>query len=103
MIAATPASSSPVDALQHAVARDVGVDDGRNAGVLETPRDIEHGQLRLFGPALDRDLAVARIEPDRDALRILLRRILHQRGIAHRRGADDDAVDALLEPGLDRL
>ena len=27
---------------------------------------------------------------------------LHQRRIAHRRGADDDAVDALVEPALDR-
>ena len=32
----------------------------------------------------------------------MLRRALHQLGIAHRRGADDDAVDALAEPALDR-
>ena len=52
--------------LQHAVARDVGVDDRGDAGVLEAPRDVERGQLRRLGPALDRDLAVARIEADRD-------------------------------------
>ena len=53
-------------------------------------------------PALDRDLAVPGVEADRDPLRIFFRRFLHQRRIAHRRGADDDAVDALAEPALDR-
>ncbi len=56
-----------VEALEHAVARNVGVDDGRDAGVLEALRDVERGELRRFRPALDRDLAVAGIEPDRDA------------------------------------
>ena len=61
--------ASQVDALEHAVARDVGVDDGGDAGVLEALRDVERGELGGLGPALDRDLAVARIEPDRDAAR----------------------------------
>ena len=56
-----------IEALEHAVARDVGVDDGGDAGVLEPPRDLERGKLRGLGPAFDRDLAVARIEPDGDA------------------------------------
>ena len=93
----------PVDALEHAVARHVGVDDRGDAGVLEPPGDVERGQLRGLGPAFDRDLAVPGVEADRDALRKFLRRFLHQRRIAHRRGADDDAVDALLQPALDRL
>ena len=59
----------PVDALEHAVARDVGVDDRGDAGVLEAPGDVERGQLRRLGPALDRDLAVLGVEADRDALR----------------------------------
>ena len=37
-----------IQALQHAVARDVGVDDGGNAGVFEAPGDIEHGEFRAF-------------------------------------------------------
>ena len=77
MIAATPASSKRL-------------------------RDVERGKFRSLGPAFDRDLAVARIEPDRDAARIGARRLLDQRRIAHRRGADDDARDALAEPALDR-
>ena len=59
----------------------------------------QFGNLR---PALHRHLAVARVEPDRDLAGKLFRRVLHQRRIAHRRGADDDAVDAFAEPGLDR-
>src|SRR5665213_3547293 len=41
-------------------------------------------------------------EADRNSLGMLLRRLLHQRRVAHRRGADDDAVDALVEPAFDR-
>ncbi len=55
-----------IEALEHAVARDVGVDDGGDAGVLEAARDVERRQLRGLRPALDRHLAVARVEPDRD-------------------------------------
>ena len=91
-----------VEALEQAVAGNVGVDDGGDAGVLEAPRDVERGHLRGLRPALDRDLAVAGIEPDRDAAGKLARRRFDQLRIAHRRGADDDAVDALAEPALDR-
>ena len=59
-------------------------------------------QLRRLRPAFDRHLAVARIEPDGDAAGEFFRRVLDQLRIAHRRGADDDAVDALLQPGFDR-
>ena len=55
-----------VEALEHAVARHVGVDDGGDAGILEAPRDVERRQLRGLGPALDRHLAVAGIEADGD-------------------------------------
>src|SRR4029078_2462040 len=92
----------PVDALEHAIARDIGVDDRRDAGVLEAPGDVQLGQLRGFRPALDGDLAVARIEADRDLLRIFFRRRFYQGRIAHRRGADDVAGDALAEPAVDR-
>ena len=44
-----------------------------------------------------------RVETDRDAVGKFLRGVLHQRRVAHRRGADDDAVDALLQPALDDL
>ena len=91
-----------IEALEHAVARHVGVDDRGNAGILEAPRDIERGKFRSLGPAFDRDFAVARIEPDRDASRIGARSLLDQRRIAHSRRADNDPCDALAEPALDR-
>ena len=50
---------------------DVGVDDGRDAGVLEAAREVERRQFRGLRPALHRDLAVARVEPDRDPAGII--------------------------------
>ncbi len=35
-----------VETLEQAVARDVGEDDGGNTGILETPRDLQHRDLR---------------------------------------------------------
>ena len=63
-----------IEALEQAVAGDVGVDDGGDAGILEALGDIERGQLGGLRPAFDRDLAVARIEADRDAAGKLLAR-----------------------------
>src|SRR3954470_2787901 len=90
-----------IQALEQAVARDVGEDDGGNAGILETPCDLQHRHLRGLGPAFDRDLAATCIEPDRDAAGEFPGGSLHQFGVAHRGGADDDAGDALFEPGFD--
>ena len=64
-------------------------------------RDIERRKLGGLRPALHRDIAVAGVEPDRDAAGKCLRRLLHQRRIAHCGGADDDAGDAFIEPALD--
>ena len=62
---------------------------------------LERGKLRRRRPAVYRDLAVARIEPDDDAAGKRAGGLLHQRRIAHGGGADDDARHALPEPGLD--
>ena len=91
-----------IETLEQPVARDVGVDDGGDAGILEAPGDRQRRQFRGFRPAFDRDLAVAGVEPDGNAAGKGLGRLLHQLRIAHRRGADDDAVDALAEPGFHR-
>src|SRR5690606_21447924 len=92
-----------IEALEQAVARDIREDDGRDAGILEALRDLQRRHLRRLRPALDCDLAVTRVEADRDAARKRFCGLLHQRRIAHRRSADDDARDALAEPALDRL
>ena len=49
-------------------------------------------------PAFDRDKAVLGVDADRDAAGIEPRRLAHEGRIAHRRRADDDARDALVEP-----
>src|ERR1700733_3057265 len=89
-----------VEALEHAVAHDVSVDDGGDAGVLETLGNGERRELGGLGPAFDRDFAVACIEADGDAPRKRLRCFLHQFWIAHSSSADDDAADAFAEPAF---
>jgi len=71
------------------------------AGILESPRDLERAHLGRLRPAFDRDLAVARVKPHRNTTGELFRRALHKLGVAHRRGADDDARNAFRQPRLD--
>src|SRR5262249_38760506 len=85
---------------EHSVARNVGVHDRRNAYIFEAPRDVEHGKLRCFRPALDGNLAITRIETHRNAAGKITCHLLDERRIAHRRRPDDDAIDSLLEPAL---
>src|SRR6202021_3380989 len=47
-----------IEALQQAVAGNVGEDDRGNPAILEALRDFEGGDRRRLGPAFDRDLAV---------------------------------------------
>src|ERR1700678_3502185 len=56
-----------IEALQQAVARNVGEDDRGNPGILEPLRDLEGGDLRRLRPAFDRDLPVTGVETDRNA------------------------------------
>jgi hypothetical protein len=90
-----------IETAQHAVARDVGVDDGGNTGVFEALRDIEHGEFIRRCPAFDRNFAVASVEPDCNAARKSLGRILNQHRVAHRSSADNDARDSFIEPVFD--
>jgi hypothetical protein len=71
--------------------------------IAATPASSKHRQLRRLGPALDRHVSIARIKPDRDAVWPVARGPLHQGGIPHGGGSDDDAIDALFEPSHDRL
>jgi hypothetical protein len=77
------------------------VDQGRDAHVLESFGDVEGAELGCFRPTRNCDLTIAGIERDRDARGVEARRLGDERRIAHRRGADDDPGDALVEPGLD--
>ncbi len=65
-----------IETAEQSVAGNVGVDEGGDAGVLELAGDVQHGELGALGPALDRQLAVAGIECDRDAIGKFARRIV---------------------------
>src|ERR1700722_9893534 len=92
-----------IETLQETVPRNIGKDDRGDAGILETLRDFERGDLRGLGPAFDRDLAVARVETHRDAAGEFFRGTFDQFGIAHRGGADDHPRNALRQPGFNRF
>mgnify|MGYP003694418257 CR=1 FL=1 len=51
-----------IEALQQAIAGNVGVDQGGDAHILEPPGDVERRRARTSRPALHRHLAVAGIE-----------------------------------------
>ena len=55
-----------IEALEQAVAGNIGVDDRGDAGVGKAARHVVGRKLGRFRPAGDRDPAVARVEPDRD-------------------------------------
>ena len=88
--------------FEHAVARDVGVDDGGDAGILEAPRESSAVSSRVSAQPSTATLPSRASRPTAMRPGNVARRLVHQRRIAHRRGADDHAVDALVEPGLDR-
>ena len=92
-----------IDAAHGAVAVDVGVDDGRDAGVLEAQREVERAHRALLGPAVDRHHALARIDADGDLARPLLAGGLDQAGLLDRHGAQDHPLDARFEPARDVL
>src|SRR5690606_34583475 len=55
-----------VDAGQHAIAADVGVDHGLHAPILELACQVNHLVTRELAPAIGRDLAILGVEPDDD-------------------------------------
>src|ERR1700674_5078899 len=63
---------------------------------------FDNADLAGFGPALDRDLAVAAIDADDDASGMIGGGATHQIGVAQRGGAEHDPVDADIEPSVDR-
>src|SRR5579875_2703335 len=53
-----------VQPRQRAVARYIGIDDGGNARILELPAEIDRARFDILRPAFNRNLAIARIDPD---------------------------------------
>ena len=89
-----------IEAREHAVTRDVRVDDGRDASILEALPEVDVAHIRGFGPALHGHPAVAGIDADRHFAGKGLRGRLDEIGVAQGRRADDDAGDAPRQPGF---
>ena len=90
-----------IEALQDAIAINVGEDDGGDTGINEAFGQCDGGEARGFGPAFDRDVAVPGINADNDAARKQFAGFAHQSRIAQCHGAKDHPPDAFGEPGLD--
>src|SRR2546430_3060437 len=90
-----------VDAGQHAVAADVGVDDRFDAVILELLGQIENVVTAHLGPAVGRNLAFARVQADDDVSRERVAGVVQESGILHRRGPDDHVGNAVVEIALD--
>ena len=86
-----------------AVAVDVGIDHRGNAGVLEAPCDIEHGQLRASAQPCNGDHAVARIETHGDAPRTISAAALTRAGSRTAAVPMMTRADAFAESSLRRL
>ncbi|CAG9213066.1 hypothetical protein BCAR13_260050 [Paraburkholderia caribensis] len=92
-----------VDALKHAVATDVRVDDRLAAVVLELAREVRNFVARQLAPAVGGDLAVLRIEPDDDMAAERRARFEQEAGVLHRRRADDHVLEAVVQIAFDRV
>ena len=92
-----------VDAGQHAVAADVGVDDALDAVVLELLRQVGDLVAGELAPAVGRDLAVLGVEADDDVAAERAARVAHEARVLDRGGADDDVAEAVVEVALDRV
>src|SRR5579862_5069536 len=92
-----------IDAGQHAVALDIGEDDRGDTRILKAQGEVERAHRRGRGPAFDRDLAAARIDADRDAIREELAGAANEIRVFQGCRAENDARDAAIEPGFDGL
>jgi hypothetical protein len=70
---------------------------------LEVLREVDHVVVRELGPAVDRQFAVAGVEPDDDAAREFQAQVVDEVRRADRLGADDHELDPGLEVGLYRV
>ena len=74
--------------------------------IAETPTSSKRRAMsstessRGFRPTLDRNFAIARIQPHRNPPWIIARSLFDERRVAHGSGADDNAVNAFLEPAF---
>jgi hypothetical protein len=89
-----------VRAREHAVTRDVRVNERGDAPRLESLRHLDHADLAHLEPALYGDASVLGVQADRNRPGKRRAALAHELGVAQRRGAEHDAVDAGFERGF---
>jgi hypothetical protein len=86
---------------EHAVAANVGVDDGFDAVVLKLLAQVDDIVAGELAPAVGGDFAVARIQADDDVAAKRGAGVLQETGVFDRGGADDDVAQAGIQVTLD--
>ncbi len=77
-----PHGGFDIDARQHAVAADIGVDDCFAAVILEFAGEVEHIVAGQLAPAVGGDFAVAGIQADDDIARKGAAGIMQEAGVS---------------------
>ena len=90
-----------VEAGQHSIAPDVGVNDRFDTVVLEFLRQIEHVVSGHLGPAVYRHLPLPGIERDHHMAGKRVTGVVQKAWRLDRRRADDDVADPIVEIALD--
>jgi hypothetical protein len=90
-----------VDAAEHAVAADVGVDDGFDAPVLELAGQVDHLVAGQLAPAVGGDLAVLGVQADDDVAAEGGAGVLQEARVLDGGGADDHVAQAAVDVLLD--
>ena len=86
-----------VDAAEHAVAANVGVDDGLHAVVLKLFRQVHHLVAGEFAPAVGRHFAVLGVQPHDDVAAKRAASVFQKAGVFDGCGANDDVADAAVD------
>src|SRR5690606_31860310 len=86
-----------IDASEHAVAADIGVDNRFDTVVFKLATKIEHIMLGQFTPPIGRHFASLGIEADNDIAWKSAAGILQKARILHRRRTDNDVLDAEIQ------
>ena len=81
-----------VDAGEHAVAANVGVDDGLDAVVFKLLAQVDHVVAGELAPAVGGDFALFGVQADDDVATKRSAGVLQKAGVFNRGGADDDVA-----------
>ena len=90
-----------IEPLQDAIAVDVGMDDGGDAGILVAARQLQCRERAGLGPALHGHFPVACVDAHGDAAGKVPAGLTYQARIAQGRGSQDHPPHTVGEPALD--